>query len=212
VRLEAGYDEAMPIIFQGDGRRIDIQRDGADWITKVTAGDGEHALRTARLGRSFAPDTAISTVVQHAAQTMGLGVGNVLDQLRGRGLDRLGDVFPGGVVLHGLAEVNLRMLLDSTGLSWSVQDGVLQAIPRGGALSRSAVVLSADHGLVDSPEVGKNGVVTAKALLIPDLVPGQLVQLESQIVSGLYRIEKAEYSGETRGNDWYVQMDMRART
>jgi hypothetical protein len=209
VRIEAGYRDAMPMLFQGDGRRVDVTRDGADWVTKVTAGDGEHAIRTARVSRSFGPDTQLQGVVQAIADAMGVGSGNVVEQLRGRGLDRLGDTFPEGLVLSGLAAVQLSAMLRSAGLTWSVQDGVLQVIPRGGALTRTAVRLTPDTGLIESPEVGKSRVVTARALLIPDLVPGQLVQLESRVVAGLYRIEKAEYAADTRGDDWTASLELR---
>lgn len=213
VRLEVGYRDIPPwIIFQGDSRRVDVLHDSQDWITKVTAGDGEHALRTARATRSFATDTRLDTVVRYFAEAIGVGAGNVSETLQGRGLDQLGDVFPSGFVASGRASMHLTTLLRSAGLTWSIQDGVLQVIPRGGALSRQAVRLASGSGLVGSPTVGKDRTVNAKALLQPDLVPGQRVQLESDVIDGLYRIEKAEYSGETRGNDWYADLVLREQT
>jgi hypothetical protein len=210
VRIEVGYRSVGPwIAFQGDGRRTLNTRDSADWITKVTAGDGEHALRSARLSRSFAPDVQLADVVRYVAGAMAVDTGNVLEQLQSRGLDRLGDAFPGGVVLHGLAEMHLRQILDSAGLSWSVQDGVLQVVPRGRALRREAVLLSSSTGMIGSPEVDKSNVVKVNALLTPDLVPGQLVQIESRVVSGTFRIERTEATGDTRGDDWQVAMEVR---
>lgn len=212
VRLEVGYKDVGPwILFQGDGsRRADIKRAGPDWLAVVTAGDGEHALRTARGNRSFGPDARLRDVVQYCADVLGIGVGNCLDQLADRGLDRVGNTFPEGVVLHGPIYPRLVAALRSAGLTWSVQDGVLQVLERGRALQRSAVVLSADHGMLDSPEVGKNGVVTVRALLQPDLVPGQLVQIQSQIVTGAFRIEQGEYAGDTRGQDWTATLVTRS--
>jgi hypothetical protein len=210
VRLEVGYQGVGPwIAFQGDGRRTINLRDSADWITRATAGDGEHALRTARLSRSFAPDVNLADVVQYVAGAMGVDTGNVLEQLSGRGLDRVGDAFPGGIVLHGLAELHLRIILDSAGLSWSVQDGVLQVLPRGRALQREAVLLSSSTGMIGSPEVDKANVVKVNALLTPDLVPGQLVQIDSKVVSGVFRIEKTQATGDTRGDEWQVAMEVR---
>ena len=53
-----------------------------------------------------------------------------------------------------------------------------------------------------------NLVAKAKALLIPDLVPGRIVDLRSEIVAGEFRILHAEYTGDTRGGDWYAALDM----
>ena len=213
VRVEAGYvDTGLTIIFQGDLRRADVTRDGANWITNVTAGDGEHALRTARVSRSFGPDSTIQDVVNAVATAMGVGTGNATDALAGRVLDQIGANFHEGTVLRGIASRELTRLLNSCGLTWSVQDGVLQLLQRGRALARTAVLLDADAGLVGSPSVGANRIVTAKALLMPDLVPGQQVQLRSDVVSGTYRIEKATYTGNTRAEDWFAEMDLRPVT
>ena len=108
--------------------------------------------------------------------------------------------------------MELGRLCDSIGYTWSVQDGNLQLLPNGGALAREAILLSPDTGLVGSPEQGKHGVVKAKAFLVPGLVPGQTVQLQSRGTSGNYRIETAEYTGESRGTgpgSWGVEMHMR---
>lgn len=211
IRLEVGYRDVGPwILFQGDStRRADITRTGPDWIAKVTGGDGEHALRTTRALRSFGPDARLRDVIQYCADTLGIGIGNVLDQLSDRGLDRVGNTFPEGVVLHGYVYRRLTEALRSAGLSWSIQDGVLQVLQRGQALQRSAVLLSADHGMLDSPEVGKNGIVTVRALLQPDLVPGQLVHIDSRVVTGDFRIERGEYTGDTRGDEWTASLDVR---
>ena len=57
VEVQAGYVGGMSLIFRGDLRKAVPAREGTDWIVKVTAGDGEHALRSARVSRSFAPSS-----------------------------------------------------------------------------------------------------------------------------------------------------------
>lgn len=210
VRLEAGYvATGMSVLFQGNVRRVDTRREQPDWITKVTAGDGEESMRSARGSRSFGPNTRIEEVVRYAADAMSIGLGNLPDALAGAALDQVGAILPGGTVVHGRVERALHHLLRSVGLEWSIQDGVLQVLPRGGALTRTAVLLSPDTGLIETPEVGLNRVVTCKALLQPDLVPGAQVRLESEIVTGYYRVESTEYAGDTRGGDWTAGLVLR---
>lgn len=209
VELSAGYADARPVVFRGDLRRATHKRDGLDWIVTVTAGDGENAIRNARVARSFAAGTALADVFAALADAMGVGIGNAREATATATLGTVGALYPRGVILHGLAADELTRLCRGAGLEWSVQEGALQLLPRGRALQRSAVLLTPDTGLLGSPEVGQGRAVKARALLIPDLVPGRLVELRSQVVSGRYRIHGTELAGDTRGEDWTVTLDLR---
>lgn len=208
VELHAGYADGMSLLFRGDLRKAVQARDGTEWSVTVTAGDGEHAIRNARVSRSFAAGTTLSTVVRAIADAMGVGVGNALDAFRGASLGAVGDAFPEGTLVHGLAAAELTRLCDSTRLTWSVQDGNLQVLPLGGALAREAIRLSADSGLVGAPEIVNRRTVNVKALLIPGLTPGQQVVLDSAVISGVWRISEAEYTGDTHGSDWGASLVM----
>jgi hypothetical protein len=210
LKVEAGYAQTgLGVIFQGDVRRADTERDGADWIAHITGGDGEDAMHTARVSRSFGSGATVADLVSYVAGVMGVDPGNAVAALGGAGLDNVGTVFPMGVVLHGRALPHFTAVLRAAGLTWSVQDGTIQVVPLGGALQRTAVLLGEDSGLVGSPEQGKNGVVKARALLVPDLVPGQLVQITSAGTNGLFRIMKVHNTGDTHGTDWYADMSLR---
>jgi hypothetical protein len=202
VEVMAGYREGMALVFRGDLRRAIPVREGTDWVVKVTAGDGEHALRNTRLNRSFAAGTTVETVVRHVAEAMGVGVGNALTALRGATLGTQDGTFPEGTVLYGPAAAELTRLCAATGHTWSIQDGVLQVLRRGGALEREAILLRADTGLVGAPEVVNRRTLNVSALLIPGLVPGQQVVIESAVATGAWRISQAEYEGDTHGAPW----------
>ena len=214
VQIQAGFREGTSLLFQGDARKVDDIREDTTWTLKVTAGDGETAIRSARVGDhgtpgSFTAGTGIAAVVQALAGAMGVGVGNALTALQGSSV-----AFPSGTVVHGRASEELGRLCDSAGLLWSVQDGNLQLLPVNGALQREAILLSDASGLVGSPQQGKGGVVKATALLIPGLVPGQVVQLQSRGTNGVFRIETAEYVGESRGTGpktWAAELTLRVR-
>ena len=139
VEVQAGYVDGLALLFRGDKRKGVPEREGTDWIVRITAGDGEHALRSARVARSFASGSTLQQVVQHIADAMGVGAGNAVTALRGATLGALDATFAEGTILHGLAAAELTRLTSSAGLTWSIQDGVLQVLPRGGALARDAV-------------------------------------------------------------------------
>jgi len=208
VEVEAGYAEGAGAIFRGNARKVGSVREGAEWSTRVAAGDGEHAIRTARAARSFGPGSPVQDVVRYLAEQMSVGIGNASEAIADAALNGA-RTFPEGTTVRGLASRELGLLLASAGLSWSIQGGVLQVLPMGGALQRTAVLLRQDTGLVGVPERKANRTVEAVALLIPDLVPGRLVRLESGPATGTYRIEHAAYAGDTRGDDWYATLTLR---
>lgn len=96
-------------------------------------------------------------------------------------------------------------LCRSAGLEWSIQDGCLQLLNIGEALSTNeAIQLDSSTGLIGSPSVDSQGVLEFTTLLIPGIAPGVLVDMDSLFVKGGYRIEKVRYQGETVGQDWYA--------
>ena len=64
-------------------------------------------------------------------------------------------------------------------------------------------------GLIGSPEPGTKGATVCTALLQPGLVPGAPVQLQSEYVSGTFRIERVSCSGDTSGRAWYADLEVR---
>ena len=211
VEVHAGYVGGMSLIFRGDLRKAVPGREGTDWLVKVTAGDGEHAIRSTRVSRSFAPGTTVTAVVTHLAEAMGVGIGNAREALRGASLGTaglLGDTFAEGTVVYGNAAAELTRLCESARKTWSIQEGNLQILPLGGSLTRTAILLSPGTGMVGTPEVVSRRVITVKALLQPGLVPGQQVVVQSDALLSVapWRITEAEYSGDTHGTDWYATL------
>ena len=209
VEVSAGYVEAeRPVIFRGNLRRAVQKREHPEWTLELGAGDGEFALRRARGGQAFAADTSLRDVIRGLAERMEVDPGNVDDVSELAALGRVGALFPEGHVLHGPAAEQLTELCRSAGLEWSVQSGVLQLLPRGRALQRSAVVLCPDTGLVGSPEQNGRHRAKAKCLLIPGLAPGGLVELRSTVLNGTYRVGHMALAGDTRGAEWGAELDL----
>lgn len=205
VRLEAGYEQGMTLLFAGDVRKLSGKKDGVDSIVELDAGDGESRRRNSRVLRSFAATASVDSVVSAIADAMGVGAGNSTEAVTSLTLGQLGRAFPSGVALDGPAVRELTRVTRSLGLEWSVQNGVLQLLGLGRSLNRTAVRLSSDSGLLNA-EISK-GRLKAEALLIPDLVPGRKVLVDSPSAQGVFRIDSAEYSGDTKGEDWTAKID-----
>jgi hypothetical protein len=149
-------------------------------------------------------------VLRALAESLGVGLGNsaaaLLDPktLRGGSSE-----FVSGTTVSGFAAEELTTLLRSVGMEWSIQDSELQLVGIGQPMPGEAVVLSPSTGLVGSPEPGQKGVVRCTTLLIPGLQPGGAIQIESEEVRGLFRIERADYVGDKSGPDWYAHLEGR---
>jgi len=210
VSIEAGYFGGTSLIFRGDLRDVVSGRDGTDWITTITSDSGRRA-RKKRILKSFAPGATVGEVLKAAADAMGVRLGNtaiktVTAKIKGTQSNK----FFNGYALAGAIDHELDRLARSVGLEWSVQDDELQFLDDGRPLQELGIKLTAQTGLVGSPEPGNKGIIDARCLMIPDLSPGRRVQIESEHVKGVYRIETTRHRGDRSGHDWYVDLQLKS--
>jgi len=208
VQIEAGYqDTGTSQIFLGDLRTVSSRRDGADWITTIESGDGEKAHANARIAVSFGPSTTADTALRAIVKALGVDQGNVPLVLAKLRLGGVGQLFPKRAVLTESAAVHMTNFCKSAGLEWSIQDGAVQIVDRNKALSLFAVLLSSSSGLIESPSIDPDGVLSCKMLIQPDVKPGSLLVLDSKTIHGNYRIESARWDGDTHDTPWYIEVE-----
>lgn len=206
VAQEPGFAETS-LIFGGDLRTAHTTREGqTDLITHVNTGDGEKRHRRARINKSYAPGTSINKSIEDLVEAMGLGLGN-LKSLGRVEFPNAGATFPNGTVVSGNVAAELSGLLRSAGLEYSIQNGAVQITTRRKALAGQAIVLNSNTGLIDTPSVASDGIARARMLMIPDIFPGRRVLFDTERVTGFFRINKAEYTGDTRSLDWFVDVE-----
>jgi len=90
--------------------------------------------------------------------------------------------------------------------STSIQNKALQIIKHGSFLSDKAISLNADSGLKASPEIGGDKTICIQAVLMPELLPGSQVHVESQTFTGFATIQKVRFSGSNFGNQWETEI------
>lgn len=213
VIVEAGYDKTLGQIFYGQSRTIDHARDGASWVTKIQAGDGERAYRHVRLNESFKGGTPVASVLRTVVlslQRYGLDPGNAFTQA-----DTIKDEFVHGFSCFGKAVDQLDILLKRRGFDWSIQDNRLQLLGPNESVHRTAVLLNAETGLVGSPEHGtpdkekkKPPVLKAKSLIQASIFPGSKIQLDAENTKGLFKATKVVHEGDTAGGNWFTTAEV----
>lgn len=206
LRLEAGYPGAVAQLFLGEVRSAHSYKEGSDVITEVSTGDSEKELQTSRIALSIGPKVPSNVALTAIARSLGVGLGNV--PIAAAKLAAKGQAFFGpGTAIYGHAAEMLTDFCRSADLDWWIDDGVLVIVDRGKALEGLAVLLASDTGLVGSPTIDNKGLVTAKALIQPDLRPGHKVAFDTLTLKASqgYVIHECEYTGDTAGTDWYVK-------
>lgn len=200
---------AFGLLFAGDIRDISSSYDGEDWATSLDSADGEKSKRKARINRSFPPGTTLPIVMREAGIALGLGLGNLNVTAADPSLRMVeaSPVFLHGVTLSGNAWKEFDRIVKSAGLEWSIQDGVIQLSRYDEPLQDFTIRLSPDTGLLGSPTVSSKGIAKIRTLMIPDLVPGRGIILESENANGPFLCKVCTYSGDNFGGSWYVDIE-----
>lgn len=222
VILQAGYQDNCAVIFDGSIRQVRRWREnGVDICTSILASDGDAAYNYAVVNATLAAGSTTADHVaacQKAFEEKGAAKGYV-PELSGATLPR-------GKVMYGMARKYMRDAAKQTDTTWSIQDNKMQMVPVKGYLPGEAVVLTSATGLVGTPEQTNDGI-KVRCLLNPRLKIGGRVKLDNASIKeaqmelgitadiygrprldddGLYRIIKCEFTGDTRGNDWYADL------
>lgn len=126
VRVIAGYASSASsagLVCSGALTAAFTSRQGADVVTKLIALDGMGGMTRGAYAKAFAGGTPVAQLVRELAASMpGVGVGQIAVT---------GNLSPKGVQLSGSSTSQLNKLADQFGFSWSVQNGVLQAVMDG---------------------------------------------------------------------------------
>lgn len=205
VQLEAGYVGSVGTLFLGDLRTARSVREGADIVTTVSGGDGEFALRTARISRTFAAGSTVAEVLRELGRSLGLGAGNLEDAAARLLTQRLGRA----QTLSGLTYDQLEAFCRSRGLRWSIQDSQIQIREGDTPIGGQGPLLRADSGLVGTPEVEttreRGTLVSGTCLLQPDIVPGRAIRVESDAYTGNLIVQQTTARGDSHGQEWYLE-------
>lgn len=207
MQIEAGYESGTEILSLADIARAHIRREPPDIITLLECQDGVTELRDRKVALSFAPGTSVQRVLDKIAQELALGE-------RATGVEVTGE-YPQGITLSTTIRDALDRVTRKADVTWSIQDRELQILDRVAASQGEGVLLTPATGLIHSPEEIDNPEAGSeyrrgfgyrvRSLLNPKIRPGEQIVVESASVTGQFRIDTVEHTGDTRGNDWYTE-------
>lgn len=201
IQLVAGYSssaDSAGLVASGAILSAIPESQGSDMVMRLTALDGYGGMVRGAYSRAFDGRTPISSVVGDIAKSMpGVTVGQI---------DVDGQLFQKGQQFSGSSISQLNKLGDQYGFSWSVQDGVFQAVKDERDTGRILVFTSARNlisavPLLNGPLAANVGVeITAK--FDARMKPGDRMVIESSInpaLNGSYKATSVNLSFDSHG-------------
>ncbi len=206
--LRAGHDGVARLLFAGNVTNTPSKHDKTEWETKFQISDGGRAFAHARMNRSYRPPISALQVISDAVASMGLRLPPDVE----RSTD-MKSALATGLCCHGATRDVLTRILAQYGYGWSVQNGALQILSEDQASKTRAIVLNTLSGfevggVINTPELGlphrpgEPSELSLDCLLYPEILPGGLIELTSESVSGRFRVTDVTHAGDTHGPDY----------
>lgn len=210
VKLQVGYKKDLAVLLARGGVLSGYSsREGTDIKTTINFLDGYETTSNSTINATIGPGVAIKDLVYKMAQNLeGVTVSKGRIKLNDSRIGSRGRVFSGR-----LAD-EMNNLAREYGFSWSVQDGVFQALSDKQTFNKThkisyknGTLMSANPILSGAQELFKGVEITA--IMNPTILPGDNVILETDIdwdLDGKYKVYKVSYTGDTFDNNWEMKI------
>lgn len=204
VSLRAGYGSRLPLIFAGIASHVETSLDSADRKTEIEVVDNLIEIRDTYVSVSYNGTVNWKTIFDDVAGQMGVAVTYSYNA-------EFVDI-SNGFSYVGLARDIMTKGCDCCGLTWSIQNGVIQVKKPGDVMSKEVYLLTPETGLLGIP---KKVVITQADATEQNMVGWDVeyflngainiddyVKLESKTVSGYFRVYSLEMTGDNVSGDW----------
>ncbi len=211
IRNAISPPDGESLMFKGDVREVYSQKEGPDWVTVLRIQDGLNAHRRARLLKSYKTGMPFSTVISDMLAAFPVDTKNALTKILAN--PAAAETTLSNYIVSGSVSKELEKILARLGLTYSIQEGELVVLGELETINIDAVEISPQTGLIGSPEPGvnkKKPILKMKCLIQPQLAPGKMILLNSARFKGVYKINKAVYTGSAFDNNWYVDLEATA--
>lgn len=204
VSLKAGYGSKLALIFAGIVSYVSTTIDSADRKTEIEVIDNLVEIRDTYVSVSYNGTVNWKIIFDDVAAQMGVAVSYSYNA-------EFADI-SNGFSFVGLARDIMTKGCKCCNLTWSLQNGVMQVKKPGDVMSREVYVLSPDTGLLGIPArvvitqdeaTGKNTLGWDVEYFLNGAINiDDYVKLESDTVTGYFRVYSLEISGDNVSGDW----------
>lgn len=188
VVIRAGYEGDVGTVAVGTVEDATTKWEGIDKVTTLLVGDGTAEWLTARINRTWREGVKASEVARDIIGLLGLSIGRIqlpddVTYPRGRSFS-----MPAKEALEGIAE--------DCGARLHVTRQAVYLVPPDHR-EEVGVVLTADTGLLDSPEPVSDapGAYRIRTLLQHRITTDAMVEIRSRTANGEFRVEQGLHRG-----------------
>lgn len=202
VALRAGYGNRMPLIFTGVISHVATSMDGSDRVTEIECVDNMVEVRDTFVSVSYSGIVSWEKIFDDVANQMGVAI------VFGHNVSFT--TVTNGFSFIGKARDLIAKGCSCCGLSWSIQNGVIQIKKPKDTMTQEVFLLSANTGLIGTPERVCETSDSGEAvrgwdvtyLLNGAINVSDFVKLESKSANGYFRVYSIEVNGDNTGDDW----------
>jgi hypothetical protein len=195
LELKVGYQGKLETIFRGSINTAGSTREGAEFITSIECLDGGNDFLRGFVSTTVTTKAAaFDAILQTMPNTARGKIGTATEIIRPK-------------VLVGNSIAVTQEMLDPD-QKWFIDDERLNILKPNEIVSSFAPVISAETGLLNTPEADKT-VVTLNTMMNPAVKVGglfRLISVTAPHLDGIYKASTITYSGDTDGNDWLQQV------
>jgi hypothetical protein len=208
IEFLAGYQSKPVLIFRGTMIRPLHTIGAYETSTAIFAGDGQKEFSTKIFNKAYAAGTPVAQILND--MTLALGLPSEVDSAT------VSATLTAGASFSGRVKDCLDKVTRDFDLSWSMQHGTTEIIVKGQPpiKSSSAVVLSSETGLIESPILTDTGIKT-RSFLNPEIRPARLIQVKPRSTvlnfsedtkkppkldaAGVYIVDRLQHTGSNHG-------------
>lgn len=203
LTLRAGYGTRMPLLFEGTVSYASTTLDNSDHKTEIELVDSLKYTRDSYVSLSYAEPVNWRKIFDDTADKMGVAVSYSYNA-------SFVDISSGFSFVGKGTDV-LTKGCNTCGLSWTIQNGILQVKKPNDTMTREVFVLSAETGLVGIParvSLEKSNTTAKKLgydvsfLLNGAIGVNDYVKLESKSVTGFFKVYSINHEGDNVSGDW----------
>lgn len=191
LSLRVGYRGSLRLVFKGTVTKAGTSREGPDIVTNIEGLDGGFDFLTSFTSRTVrGKSAAIDAILRDMPNTA-----------RGKIAPQAELVRPKVLVGNSAKLIEQQIGPDET---WYIDNEQLNIIGSADVTGSFAPLVSAETGLIDTPQRDKSEV-TFRCMIDPTIKIGGLCELRSLLnpaLNGLYRVKTISYSGDNYGSDW----------
>lgn len=225
VYVEAGYSGRSSYGLIYVGTVIQVLRsksEGTDYLLTLVLANSSNFNIQSVLGVTVNSEANMRKVISEIANKSG----NITKTNYGMSLGKIAETadyikLPRGKVLFGRSSKILDQISNTLNSTVYIENGIINIISPEDVEEDTIFDIGPETGLIESPTQTDNGV-SIKCLINPQLGINKLFHLDNSSVNtarynfgesfipldtqGIYRIISLNYVGDTRGNEWYVEV------